>query len=222
MRKLYHHSLSAFCRKVRLVLSEKKLEFHLEHENAWERRAQFLAINPAGEVPVLVEDDGIALSGSLVISEYLNEVATETDLLGAQPIARAEVRRLVDWFDRKFQAEVTSNLVDEKLMKRILGQGQPDSAAIRAGLANLKTHMSYLDYLTDRRTWLAGDRISLADLAAAAHVSCVDYLGDIPWDDHPPAKDWYARMKSRPSLRAILNDRVVGFPPPRHYTNPDF
>lgn len=205
-----------------MVLAEKKLEFRLEHENVWDRRAQFLAINPMGEVPVLVEPCGTALSGSTVIAEYLSDVCPAPELFGLEPFQRAEVRRLVDWFDHKFQREVTVNLVDEKLMKRILGQGHPDSGAIRAGLANLKIHMTYVAYLAERRTWLAGDSLSLADLAAAAHLSCVDYLGDIPWEAYPAAKDWYARMKSRPSLRAVLNDRIVGFPPPKYYTDPDF
>jgi len=222
MRTLYHLWLSPTCRKVRVALAEKRIDFELKAENVWERRDAFLALNPAGQVPVLVEPDGTALSGSLVICEFLDEIHPEPPLLGRQPLQRAETRRLVDWFDVKFNAEVTEKLVGEKIMKRFLGRGAPDSAAVRAGLANVHTHLDYISYLIERRKWLAGDDVSLADLAAAAHLSTVDYLGDVPWADHEPAKEWYARVKSRPSFRPILGDQIPGEPPPKHYADLDF
>ena len=222
MRTLYHLWLSPFCRKVRIALTEKRIDFEMRAENVWERRDAFLALNPAGEVPVLVEPDGTALSGSLVICEFLDEVHPEPPLLGRQPMQRAETRRLVKWFDDKFNIEVTRKLVDEKIMKRFLGTGEPDSRAIRAGLANIHTHLDYIAYLIDRRRWLAGEDFSLADITAAAHLSTVDYLGDVPWADHDPAKEWYARIKSRPSFRPILADQIPGAPPPQHYADLDF
>ncbi|OHC73433.1 MAG: glutathione S-transferase [Rhodospirillales bacterium RIFCSPLOWO2_12_FULL_58_28] len=222
MRTLHHLWLSPFCRKVRIVLVEKKIEFDMHVENIWERRPQFLALNPAGDVPVLIEPDGAALSGSGVICEFLEEIYPEPSLLGNTPQARAEVRRLIDWFDIKFNREVTESLVGEKMMKRFLGLGQPDSKIIRAGHANLHHHLDYITYLVERRKWLGGDHISLADIAAAAHLSTVDYLGDVPWDDHERAKDWYARIKSRPSFRPLLNDHIPGAPPAKHYINLDF
>ncbi len=222
MRTLYHLWLSPFCRKVRLVLLEKEIDFELKAENVWERREEFLALNPACEVPVLVEPEGVALCGSDPISEYLDEIHPEPALLGQHPRQRAEVRRLVAWFDGKFNREVTENLVGEKMMKRFLGLGEPDSGAIRAGYENIHTHLDYIAYLIERRTWLAGDRLSLADVAAAAHLSAVDYLGDVPWEAHQGAKDWYARVKSRPSFRSLLEDAIPGAPPARHYANLDF
>ena len=222
MRLLHHLWLSPPCRKVRLVLYEKKIEFRMRVEKVWERRPEFLALNPAGEVPVLEEADGLVLAGSSSICEFLDEVHAEPPLLGAHPKERAEVRRLVAWFDGKFDREVTQNLVGEKIMKRFLGLGEPDSRAIRAGLINIRAHLDYIGYLNDRRKWLAGDTLSLADLAAAAHVSCVDYLGDILWDNHPGAKDWYARIKSRPTFRPLLEDRIPGAEPARHFRDLDF
>lgn len=191
-------------------------------ENTWERRPQFLALNPSGEVPVLIEPDGSALSGGGVICEFLEEIHPEPPLIGGTPSARAEVRRLIDWFDIKFNREVTENLVGEKVMKRFLGQGQPNSKAIRAGHADLHRHLDYIAYLVERRKWLGGDCLSLADIAAAAHLSTIDYLGDVPWDDHERAKDWYARIKSRPSFRPLLSDHIPGVPPAKHYANLDF
>ncbi len=222
MRTLHHFPLSPFCRKVRIVLLEKTIKTELRVEHVWERREAFLALNPAGDVPVLVEPDGTVLSGSGVICEFLDEIHREPPLIGRHPLERAEVRRLVSWFDHKFNAEVTENLVGEKVMKRLRGQGTPDSRAIRAGYANIHTHLDYVSYLSERRRWLAGDRLSLADVAAAAHLSTVDYLGDVPWEEHEGAKEWYARVKSRPSFRPILADHVSGSVPAKHYADLDF
>jgi len=222
MRILYHLWLSPFCRKVRIALREKGLDFELKTENTWERREEFLALNPAGEVPVLIEDDGTAIADSGVICEYLEEVAPKPALLPGSAADRAEVRRLVAWFDGKFGTEVSDNLVGEKILKRLLRRGAPDARAIRAGRENIHYHLDYIGWLTERRNWLAGPALSLADIAAAAHISAVDYLGDVPWEDHQPAKDWYVRIKSRPSFRAILADHIPGEPPPRHYADLDF
>lgn len=222
MLLLYHLWLSPFCRKVRLVLSEKKLDFEMKVQKVWERDDSYLALNPTGEVPLLIDEDGTRVAGSQPICEYLDEMYGDVSLIGQGAVARAEVRRLVEWFDRKFHDEVIVNLVDEKIIKRFLGQGEPNSRAILAGSRNLHTHLAYVEWLIDRRTWLAGEDMSLADLTAAAHLSCVDYLGDVPWDDHPYAKDWYARVKSRPCFRPILADRIPGAPPPPHYADLDF
>ncbi len=222
MLLLYHLWLSPFCRKVRLVLGEKKLDFDLKVQKTWERDDAFLALNPMGEVPLLIDEDGTRVVGSQPICEYLDEMYGDAPLIGQGAVTRAEVRRLVDWFDRKFNEEVTVNLVDEKIMKRFLGHGEPNSRAILAGSRNLHTHLAYIEWLVDRRSWLAGEDLSLADLTAAAHLSCVDYLGDVPWEEHPTAKDWYARVKSRPCFRSILADRIPGAPPPPHYADLDF
>ena len=222
MRTLYHLWLSPVCRKVRIALAEKGLDFELEVERVWQRRDAFLRLNPAGSVPVLVEPDGTALAESSAVCEYLDEVYPEPPLIGASPSVRAETRRLVAWFDNKFHHEVTDKLLTEKLDKRFMGMGGPDSAAIRAGHNNIGTHLDYIGYLSERRTWLAGELLSLADAAAAAHLSALDYLGDVPWDDYPKAKDWYVRIKSRPSFRLLLEDRIPGLPPPKHYADLDF
>ena len=222
MRTLYHGWLSPTSRKVRIVLGEKGLEFDLVVEKDWERRREFLILNPAGTVPVLVEDDGVALADAGAICEYLDEAHAKGALIGSEARERAEVRRLAAWFDTKFYREVTQNLVGEKLYKRFMGMGTPDSSAIRAGHQNLVPHLEYIAWLCDRRTWLAGPKFSLADAAAAAQISCVDYLGDVPWAEHPGAKDWFARVKSRPSFRPLLADYIPGLPPPKHYANLDF
>jgi len=222
MRLLYHLILSPFSRKVRLVLTEKGLDFDLCAEKVWHRRPEFLALNPAGQVPVLVEGDSTVIADSGVIAEYLEEAYPEPALMGGDVKTRAEIRRLSAWFDLKFYREVTRNLTGEKVQKRFLRLGEPSSAAIRAGHANLPVHLDYITWLMERRNWLAGDDFSLADIAAAAQISTLDYIGDVPWDKHKGAKDWYARIKSRPSFRALLADHVPGLPPPKEYANLDF
>jgi len=222
MRILYHLPLSPFSRKIRLVLSEKRLPFELRVEKVWERRPEYLELNPAGTVPTLIEDHGLVVPDSGVIGEYLEEAYPDTPLLGATLAERIEVRRLVAWFDGKFAAEVTRNLVGEKHMKRLLGRGNPDAGALRTGYTAIKHHLEYVGWLSETRRWLAGASISLADFAAAAHFSALDYIGDVDWTVAPAAKDWYARMKSRPSFRGVLADRVPGVIPPEHYADLDF
>ncbi|MDP6344193.1 MAG: glutathione S-transferase family protein [Alphaproteobacteria bacterium] len=222
MRVLHHFWLSPYSRKIRLVLNEKALEADLEVEKYWERRQDFLALNPAGQVPVLVEDDGSVLADSQAIAEYLEEICPEPPLLTGDAAGRAECRRLAAWFDGKFHAEVTHYLLREKLLKRFMGMGEPQSELIRAGRENIAYHLDYVGYLVERRNYLAGEVFSLADIAAAAQFSCLDYLGDVPWEKNQAAKDWYARVKSRPSFRPILADHIPGLPPPKHYADLDF
>lgn len=222
MRALYHFWLCPFSRKVRIVLAEKGLDFDLRFEKFWERREDFLRLNPAGQVPVYIGEDGTSLAESSAICEFLDEAYPDRPLVGFDAATRAEARRLVGWFDLKFYGEVTRNLVDEKVLRRFMRMGEPSSDAIRAGRQNITTHLKYIAYLTDRRTWLAGGDFSLADIAAAAHLSCIDYLGEVPWDDHAGAKDWYARVKSRPSFQALLTDRIPGLARPKHYGDLDF
>ena len=226
MRQLYHLPISPACRKVRLVMAEKGLDFELVEERDWERRDEFLMLNPAGEVPVLLVEEGEPVSGATPIAEYLEETAPGVKLLPEEPLARAEVRRLVDWFDRKFAAEVSDGLIFEKVTRRFLsaadGGGAPDMIVVRAALHNLRYHLDYICYLMEERNWLAGEALTLADLTAAAHLSCLDYVGDVPWAQYPGAKDWYVRIKSRPGFRGILADHLAGMPPPKLYANLDF
>jgi len=222
MPNLLHLPLDPFSRKIRIVLGEKKITASLAVEPIWERRHEFLSINPAGTVPVFIEDDGTTISTSQAIAEYLEETSIEPALIFGTALQRAEIRRLCNWFDVKFNTEVTEYLLGEKLMKRFLGLGEPSSETIRAGYANIDTHLGYIEYLAEQRVWLAGENFSLADITAASHISCIDYLGDIAWEDYQQAKQWYARIKSRPSFRPLLQDLIPGTQPPDHYKNLDF
>ncbi|MCJ9428132.1 glutathione S-transferase family protein [Kordiimonas marina] len=222
MPTLYHHWLSPAARFVRVLLAEKRVDFDLRLEKEWERRPAFLALNPAGEVPVLVMDDGHAYSGVMAIAEYLEEVIPEPPLLIGDADERYEIRRLMGWFHTKLGTEVTRHTVQEKLFKRFLGMGEPDSEAIRCAAHNLRTHLKYITHLAERRHYLAGQQFTMADVAAAAHLSVVDYFGDIAWENWPVVKDWYVRVKCRRAVRALLTDRITGLTPAKHYAELDF
>lgn len=222
MRTLYQMWLSPYSRKVRLALAEKKLPFEMKFEKTWERRPEYLALNPAGKVPTLVDEDGAVIADSYAICEYLEETYPEPKLLGESAAGRAETRRLTAWFDTLLAREVTNPLIAEKIFKSFLKMGEPDSTAIRAACEKIRAHLDYIGELAYARNWLAGESLSLADLAAGANLSCCDYLGHVPWADYPRAKDWYARLKSRPSFRSLLADYIPGLPPARHYADPDF
>lgn len=241
------------------MLSELGLDTDLVPEKPWERRRDFMKMNPSGEVPVLIDEAGaarergqqemgldsaepeeaadqsdldlavtkgpeqpITLCGTFPITEYLCATYPEPNLLGTTPAEQAEVRRLFDWFARKFHFEVADLVLQEKVVKRLARVGNPDTAALRVGLNNMGYHLDYIGWLAGRRNWLAGEKFTIADIAAASQISSLDYLGDIRWQNYPAAKDWYARIKSRKSFRMILADHVSGMPPPKHYADPDF
>lgn len=230
MFTLYHHPFSSQSRFIRLAVAEYGIQVECIVERPWERREDFLMLNPAGTLPVAVENEGPALVGAMPIMEYLDEtrgfVVGDMRLMPNHPEARAEVRRLVEWFMGKFDAEAVGYLVHEKLYKleipRDQGGGQPDSTVLRVARANLRHHLKYIGYLAATRDWLAGARMSFADLAAAAALSCADYLGEVPWDEDEHARNWYSRLKSRPSFRPLLLEKVLAMPPAPVYADLDF
>lgn len=221
MIRLFHSPLSPFCRKVRLSLAEKKLDVELVEEKYWEKDGEFLRRNPAAKVPVL-KMDGLMMAESSAICEYIEEVHPTPSLMPKVAAERFEVRRMVNWFDDKFHHEVTSKLLYERVNKKMMAQGYPDSSNVKAGARNIKYHLDYMGWILDQRRWLAGDTMTLADFAAAAHFSALDYISDVDWNRNENVKSWYAKIKSRPAFRNILADQVPGFPPPPHYTDLDF
>ncbi len=230
MFTLFHHPLCPLSRYVRLILGEYGVEAQLVEERFWERREDFLLLNPAGNIPVLVAEGQPAVPGASIIAEYIEETRppseAEDRLLPPLAVQRVEVRRLTSWFNDKFHAEVSAPLVTERVFKRYMtkeqGGGPPDTEAMRAARHNIRYHLAYIGWLVRTRDWLAGDRLSLADLAAAAHISAADYLGDVPWTEDEAAKNWYARVKSRPAFRGLLADTLAGIPPSKSYADLDF
>lgn len=222
MWQLYQFPLCPFSRKVRLLLGEKGVGYEPVRESPWDRRDEFLDLNPAGQVPVMADTErGVTLIDSSVICEFFEETVGKQAMLNGTATDRAEIRRLAIWFDTNFYAEITAPLLHERMIKRIVYKQTPDAKALREAMKAAVAHLDYIDYLLDHRTWLAGPTMSLADLAAAAHISIADYLGGIDWKSHDQAKGWYIRMKSRPSFRPLLSERMEGIPPPADYEKLD-
>lgn len=228
MRVLYHYPLCPFSRKVRMCLAEKKLDFSQEMTNFWEKRPEFTSLNPLGHVPVLVDLNGSTLSDSSAIIEYLEEAYPDRKLYPDDLLGKAESRRLMFWFDSKFAQEVSMVILWEKVIKRMIAKSTgnagtgPDSNLIRHTKNTLSHHLDYIAWLVDRRNWLAGDHFSVADITAAAHISVIDYFGDINWEKFESVKNWFMRIKSRPTYRGFLSDRVPSMAPATHYAELDF
>jgi glutathione S-transferase len=227
MAALIHFTLDPFSRRMRLALAEYGAAVELIEEEPWALSSDIFALNPAGTLPVYMEDSRTTVCGLEAIGEYLEEtLGGRVKLIPGDARARAEVRRLVGWFDIKFYAEVSEPILSEKAYRRFLkpelGGGAPEMGRVRAAVAHLRDHLAYLATLADHHVWLAGNHLSLADLAAAAHLSVVEYFGDIPWADYPAAKSWYQRIKSRPSFRPLLGDGLRGVPPAAAYAELDF
>ena len=218
---LVHSSILPQCRKIRILMAEKKMLFVLKEEAPWALSKDVMKINPAGELPIFIFDGNI-IAGNYAITEFLEETYTQNRLLSGNNKERAEVRRLVDWFDNKFHREVYQYIVGEKIFKRFAEHKSPEAKRIKIGLNNLRFHLEYIDWISERNNYLVGNDFSLADISAAAQLSILDYLGDVPWEDFKNAKLWYSKIKSRPSFKEILNDRLKGIYPSAHYTDLDF
>lgn len=218
MWHLYQFPLCPFSRKVRLLLGEKGVGYTLVRESPWQRRDEFLHVNPAGETPVMRDPDrNITLIDSAAICEYLDETVEKARAITGTAAERAEIRRLVTWFDVHFYRDITGPLMHERMLKRLVHRAAPDAKALREAMKAAVPHLDYIDYLLDHRTWLGGATLSLADFAAAAQISVADYLGGIDWKGHEQAKRWYVALKSRPTFRPLLAERMEVISPPADY-----
>ncbi len=220
---LHQYPLCPFSRKVRLLLAEKGVAYSLVRENPWDQRDEFVHLNPAARTPVMEDKDrGLALVDSVAISEYFDETLEKNPMINGTAANRAEIRRLVAWFDQQFFGDVTAPLLHERMKKRLVHRQPPDASVLREAMRLANSHLDYVDYLIDHRAWMAGSTMSMADLAAAAQISVADYLGGIDWTGHEQTKAWYAMFKSRPSFRPLLSERMEAIQPPAHYELVDF
>jgi glutathione S-transferase len=223
MWQLFQFPLCPFSRKVRLLLGEKGVGYELVRESPWERRDEFLDLNPAGRTPMMVEaDKGTVLIDSWAICEFFEETVNKAPMINGTAINRAEIRRLVAWFDEQFFADVVAPLMHERMKKRLIERVSPDARVLREAMKLALNHLDYTDFLLDHRNWLGGATMSLADLTAAAHISVADYLGGIDWRGHEQTRRWYSGLKSRPSFRPLLSERMEVIGPPQHYDKVDF
>ncbi len=225
MPSLVHYPLDPASRLIRLMCAEYGVPLDLEEIKPWLREEALLELNPAATLPILFEEEA-AIIGIMAVIHAVEDFYTPdtvAGLLPADPLARAEMWRLVEWVLVKLNDEVTRYLFEEKIAKRDIRGATPEPAVLRAAKTNLQEHLLYFNWLLASRKWLGGDQMSLADFALAAHVSTLDYMGDMDWSKVAgETRDWYSRIKSRPAFRTLLNDRVVAMPPSRGYADLDF
>jgi glutathione S-transferase len=213
MRKLTHLLLSPPSRFVRLIVGEKRLSCDL--------------VTPEdlfGHLPVFVDLDGTRCEGLWAIVDHLEGTYQDQPMTPELPGARAQALRLLDWAMGPLMESVTRKIVFEKGSQRYTGTPvtrAPDMDIVRKGREALKPVLAQLGEAAEMNGYLASREVSLGDLAVAAHLSALDYFGEVPWTDFPAAAEWYMRMKSRPSFRSLLNDRIPGQPPVAHYSDPD-
>lgn len=209
-----------------MALAEKGLPARLEACAPWSHPDTLTALDPAGTTPILLDEPptggDIAIAPILSIFEYLEEVYAAPRLFPTTSAARAEMRRLCAWITGKFDREVVDYTVRERIEKRLKRSGAPDFERIDRGHTALAWHLDYFDWLLEQRPWFAGETFTAADIAAAGALSAIDYTGAMPWDKAPNVREWYARIKSRPSMRPLLKDRIEGIPPPSYFDDPDF
>lgn len=223
MQILYHHPTCPLSRQVRIYLKEFNIEFSASKEDYWKRREEFLQINPAGNLPVLTVSGGKHhLVGIYAILEYFIETQENFYFMPEDKMERAEIRKYIQWFNEKFYREVSKILIDEKIIRLLMRKGEPRSNFILAAKSNLSHHLKFLTSLLEQNSYVVSDKISCADIAAAAHISIIDYFGEINWDRWGLLKEWYSIIKSRPSFQPILQDRIAGFPPSVYYAQLDF
>lgn len=222
MWHIFQFPLCPFSRKVRLLMAEKGIAYEMQTTRPWEGEDRLFQMNPAGRTPVVREmDRGIVLADSRAICEYFEETVDRNSMLRGTDQQRAEIRRLVALFDENFFNDVSGPLLHEKMKKRLVLRQSPDARALRDAMKLAHDYLDYIDYLIDNRPWLAGATMTLADLAAASQISVADYLGGLDWSSHEQARGWYLVMKSRPSFRPLLTERMEVIQPPSHYGEVD-
>jgi glutathione S-transferase len=222
---LYHFAFHPASRAARLALGEARIEWTDTPVRPWEPDCPLGALNPSGMPPVIQAGER---GGTLVLCElpailgWIEDQQKSPLLLSADPGERAEARRLTTWFESRFTDDVDAVLLHERMEKPLLKLGPPEARALRAGRDALKSHLAMLEEIASVRDWLAGRRLSQADLIAAAHLSVLDYFGEIAWGARPALKTWYSKIKSRPCFRPLLADRFIGVAPAAAYADLDF
>ena len=222
---LYHFAYHPASRTARLALGEAKVEYGEEAVRPWEDDCPLFEMNPSGMPPVLTTTEKnrpLTLCELDAILGWLEDRSKGDFLLPADPAERAEARRLATWFSRRFSDEVDAVLLHERMEEPLLRLGPPDARMLREGREALKSHLTVLEPLAAGREWLAGRRLSQADLIAAGHLSVLDYFGEIAWASWPSLKLWYSKLKSRPCFRPLLGDRFPGVHPAPWYADLDF
>ena len=217
MITLYHYYLCSSSRYIRLILEEHKISYDTQLENYWRPQKDFLKLNPAGHLPVLVNEENFPVVGANACIEYVKDLEVRSKLFADDYKEKAEINRLVHWFDVIFKKEVFEPIIYEKIFSGILDNITPNSENIRAALNNLDFHIQYFNYLLNSKNYFIKDDLTYLDFLAAANFSVLDYLGLLNLKGYENIKEWYFKIKSRPSFKTLLKDQIVGLNPHENY-----
>ena len=221
MITLYHYYLCSSSRYIRLILEEHKISYQTQLENYWKPQKDFLALNPAGHLPVLVNEENFPVIGANACVEYIKDLELRSTFFVENYKEKAEINRLIHWFEVIFKKEVFDPIIYEKVYSRIIDNITPNSENIRAALNNLDFHIQYFNYLLNNKNYFVKDELTYLDFLAAANFSVLDYLGLLNLKNCENIREWYFKLKSRPSFRTLLKDQIVGLNPHENYKNMD-
>ncbi|WPX97167.1 glutathione S-transferase family protein [Candidatus Bandiella euplotis] len=223
MYKLYHHPACPFSRKVRIILNEVKAKHTLHEVKFWVANDELVKLNPAGNVPILVDKNYHVIYGNYAINEYLMEEYPMFSLQNKSVVEKTDYRMAMDWCENVFFTEVTKPIFEEKILNFLdRSSSPPDSGKIRQANRNLVKHIDYLQALLGDDYYLFDHKLTLADIVFASQISILDYVDSFNWKQSKEVKMWYSLVKSRPSFQNILQDRIANLNPPKHYSDPDF
>jgi|SRR5580700_4499334 glutathione S-transferase len=194
--RLYHNPISPNVRRVRLTaavlgleLEEKMLDFARgEHKNP-----EYLALNPNGAVPTLVDGDFV-LTESRAIMQYLASKKPESGLLPRDEAARADVTRWQFWDAAHFSPHIGS-IAFERLIKAMMGLGDPDTRKIEEALAGFRRFGAVLDKRLDGKSYVVGNQLTLADLTLASSLMYAKQA-EIPVAELPHVQAWFSRISA--------------------------
>jgi glutathione S-transferase len=221
MITLYHYYLCSSSRYIRLILEEHKIPYQTQLENYWKPQKDFLQLNPAGHLPVLINEENFPFIGANACVEYIRDLKLRPDLFVDDYREKAEINRLVHWFDVVFKKEVFDPIIYEKVFSRIVDNITPNSENIRAALNNLDFHIQYLNYLLNGKKYFIKEEVTYLDFLAVANFSVLDYLGLLNLNSYKNIREWYFKIKSRPSFKILLKDQIVGLNAHENYQNID-
>jgi glutathione S-transferase len=199
--KLYMNSMSPNVRRVRLTAAV--LGLHLEEENldfakGEQKKPEFLALNPNGAVPTLVDGDFV-LTESRAIMQYLASKKPESGLLPRDEQARADVTRWQFWDSSHFSPQL-GTLAFQRVLKPMMGMGGPDAGKVEEALTNFRRFAAVLNKRLDDKQYVVGDSVTLADLTLASSLMYAKQT-DVPLAEFPNIQAWFSRISNMDAWR---------------------
>ena len=225
MITLYYNPICIKSKMIRIMLEEIKLDYDVKVENFWELRENFVRLSPSAELPVFIEKDNrstIVIPGWYPVLEYLIESYENDSFIATDNLVNSEIRRMISWVFGKFYEDSIKIIIEERLLYFHLKKSSPDSKSIQLAKSRLKEHLEYFSSILGNRDWIACNKSSMADMALAAAISILDYMGEINWHEYKQLKSWYMIMKSKPSFRFVLKEKILGYTASSTYELLDF